>query len=186
MLSPRRNSWLLGWLWLPLLACCQKADLTVVPSDADAAGDALRAVRLAGTGEGTRVCPYTIADFCAMEFPTDEPVWVVGYVVGSAPRSMSHAVFTAETDNTSNVLLSSDSLCSDIGRCIPVELHTAKLKASFSLPQNVGHFRKCLLIEGVPSTYLYTKGLRRVSTGLWMDGFDISSVAPAEWGSIEI
>lgn len=125
----RRNSLLLCCL---LLACCQKTDLTVEPDGAGAAGEATRAVRLVGTGEGTRDCPYTIADLCALE------------------------------------------------------LSTAGSKASFSLPANAGHFRKCLLMEGVPSTYLYTKGLRRVSAGLWMDGFDISSVEPTVWGSIEI
>ena len=179
----RRNSLLLCCL---LLACCQKTDLTVKPDGVGAAREATRAVRLVGTGEGTRDCPYTIADFCALELSADEPVWVVGYVVGTAPRSMGNAVFSADADNGSNILLSSDSLCTDIARCIPVELSTAGSKASFSLPANAGHFRKCLLIEGVPSTYLYTKGLRRVSAGLWLDGFDISSVEPTVWGSIEI
>lgn len=179
----RRNSLLLCCL---LLACCQKTDLAVEPDGAGAAGEATQAVRLVGTGEGTRDCPYTIADFCALELSADEPVWVIGYMVGTAPRSMGNAVFSKEADNTSNILISSDSLCSNADGCIPVELHTAKLKASFSLPTNAGHFRKCLLIEGVPSTYLYTKGLRRVSAGLWMDGFDISSVEPTVWGSIEI
>lgn len=179
----RRNSLLSLCL---LLACCQKVDLTVEPDGAGAADVSELAVCIVGTGEGTRDCPYTVTDFCALEFSGDEAVWVIGYVVGTAPRSMGNAVFGPDAENESNILLAGDSLCRDANRCIPVELHSAKLKASFSLPQNATRFGKCLLIEAVPSTYLYTKGLRSVSAGLWMDGFDISSVAPLEWGSIEI
>jgi hypothetical protein len=51
---------------------------------------------------------------------------------------------------------------------------------------NAEHFGKCLLIKATPSVYLKRKGLQNVSAGLWLDGFNISTVSPIEWGSIEI
>lgn len=182
MLSLKRNSWLLCLL----LSCCQKADLTVEPENTDAAEGEAKPVSIIGTGEGSRQCPYTVTDLLAAEDMSDEPVWVIGYMVGTAPRSMNNAVFTTEADNQSNILLSDDSLCTDTDRCIPVELSSAKSKTNFSLPTNTSHFRKCIVLEGTPSTYLYRKGLRKVSAGLWMDGFDISTVAPQGWNYITI
>jgi hypothetical protein len=181
MLSLRRNSLLPLCL---LLACCQKVDPIVEPNDAENTDNSEETIAVIGTGEGTRSCPYTVADIRSLPLSGSEAVWVIGYMVGTAPRSMNNAIFSVETDNQSNILLSSDSLCTDASLCIPVELSTAKNKTSFSLPTNTSHFHQCLLLKGVPQTYLYRKGLRNVSAGLWMDGFDIASVSPSEWGSI--
>lgn len=183
MLLRKKNSLLLLCL---LFACCQKIDLTVDPEKSETATDSEQAESIIGTGEGTRQCPYSVTDIRTSELSGSEAVWVIGYMVGTAPRSMSNADFSSDAENQSNILLSSDSLCTDIALCIPVELSTAKNKTSFSLPTNVEHFRQCLILKGIPSNYLYSKGLRNVSAGLWLDGFDISSVAPTEWGSIEI
>ena len=182
MLLRKRNS--LALLCLVLLTCCQKIDLPVEPDNTGAAGNEEQAAGIIGTGEGTMECPYTATDIRSLELSNSEAVWVIGYMVGTARLSMSNAAFSIEADNQSNILLSTDSLCSNADLCIPVELSSAKNKTSFSLPANTGHFRKCLLVKGVPSTYLNRKGLRNISTGLWLDGFDISSVAPEEWGSI--
>ena len=181
MLLRKRNS--LPLLCL-LLACCQKVDLPAGPEDSATADETELTARIIGTGEGSRVRPYTVTDIGTLELSGSEAVWVIGYMVGTARQTMNNAVFSADADNQSNILLSLDSLCTDADRCIPVELSSAKNKANFPLPANVQHFHQCLLIKGVPSTYLKRKGLQKVSAGLWMDGFDISSVAPEEWGSI--
>ena len=181
MLLRKRNSLLLLCM---MLACCQKTDLTVEPEDKGPADGAEEVGTIVGTGEGTSRCPFTVTDILSKELSSNDTVWVIGYMVGTAPRSMNNAIFSVETDNQSNILLSSDSLCTNASLCIPVELSTAKNKTSFSLPTNTSHFHQCLLLKGVPQTYLYRKGLRNVSAGLWMDGFDIASVSPSEWGSI--
>lgn len=184
MLSLKRNSLLLLCL---MLAGCQKLDTTVEPGTAEAADDSEQDVAIVGTGEGTRACPYTVTDIRSLSLSGSDAVWVIGYMVGTAPTSMNNATFSASATNQSNILLSLDSLCTDTARCIPVELSSSKWKNSLSLPMNVEHFRKCLLVKGVPSRYLYNrKGLRSVSAGLWMDGFDIASVAPQEWGIITL
>ncbi|MBQ7527281.1 MAG: hypothetical protein IJT11_06095 [Bacteroidaceae bacterium] len=181
MLLLKRNSLLLLCL---LLAACQKADLTVGPEDGEKAGASEEVGSIIGTGQGSSQCPYTVTDLRSLELPAGDAVWVIGYMVGTAPRAMGNAVFSTDADNQSNILLAADSLCTDPEHCIPVELSSAKNKANFSLPKNTAHFRKCLLLKGIPSTYLYRKGLRSVSAGLWLDGFDISSVEPTGWGSI--
>ena len=179
MLLRKRNS--LALLCLVLLTCCQKIDLPVEPDNTGAAGNEEQAASIIGTGEGTKECPYTATDIRSLELSNSEAVWVIGYMVGTARLSMSNAAFSIEADNQSNILLASDSLCCDTARCIPVELSTDKWRKSLSLPTNTSHFHKCLLVRGIPSTYLNRKGLRSVSAGLWLDGFDISSVAPQEW-----
>ena len=169
-----------------MLACCQKVDWAE-PKDTASAEAHQVAATIVGTGEGTMECPYTVADIRALGSSGSkgsEAIWVIGYMVGTARQAMSNAVFSIDATNQSNILLSFDSLCCDTACCIPIELSSAKNRSSFSLPTNVEHFRKCLIIKGIPSTYLNRKGLRNVSAGLWMDGFDISSVAPQQWGEI--
>ena len=183
MLSRKKNSLLLLCL---LLTCCQKADVIANPDNDGTGDDSEEAVTILGTGDGTKTCPYTVQDIRSSSLGNEE-VWVIGYMVGTAPTSMNNATFSVNATNQSNILLSYDSLCSDTAHCIPVELSSSKWKKSLSLPMNVTHFRKCLLVKGIPSRYLYNrKGLRSISAGLWMDGFNISSVSPDEWGSITL
>ena len=181
MLSLKRNSLA---VFCMLLVGCQKVDLAVDPEVHGAEDAEARADNIVGTGEGTAERPYTVKDIRSKSLSGSEPVWTIGYMVGTAARSMSNALFIAEADNRSNILLSSDSLCNDTARCIPVELSSDKWKAAFSLPANVEHFRKCLIVKAVPSRYLNRKGLRSVSAGLWIDGFDLAAVTPNEWGNI--
>jgi len=187
MLLPRRNSLPLVCLLLVCLslACCQKVDATEGLEPLDAESPQGVTTRIAGTGKGTLAYPYTVADLLASESSNEGAVWVIGYVVGTARLTMNNAVFDiSAADNQSNILLSNDSLCADASQCIPVELKAEKSKLSFSLPKNIACFRKCLLLKGIPSTYLNRKGLRKVSEGLWLVGFDISTVGPTEWASI--
>ena len=95
MLSPRRNSLLLLCL---LLVGCQKIDLTEEPTDAKTTGATQQATTIVGTGEGTRECPYTPADVRALTLSGNEPVWVAGYVVGTARLTMKNAVFSPEAE----------------------------------------------------------------------------------------
>lgn len=183
MLLRKKNSTAPVLLCL-MLACCQKIDLTTTPDGTDNVNSSALATAIVGTGKGTTECPYTVTDIRSLSLPSNEAIWVIGYMVGTARTSMSHAVFSIDAENQSNILLSFDSLCTDTAHCIPIELTTDKWRERFSLPANVIHFRKCLLVKGIPSQYLHRKGLRKVSAGLWLDGFDISSVEPTEWGTI--
>lgn len=173
-----------------LFACCQEIDLAEYSKEStnndNPTETSAEDVTVLGIGEGTAEHPYTVEDIRSISPSESEEVWVIGYMVGTARTSMNNAVFSADAPNQSNILLSSDSLCSDTAICIPVELSSDKWKKELSIPTNSVHFRKCLLVKGVPSLYMRRKGLRKVSAGLWLDGFDISSVAPLDWSPIEI
>ena len=185
MLSRRRNRLAVACscATLFLLVCCQKVDLTGEPEDTGTDAGQIPSANVVGTGAGTMEFPFTVEDVRAASLSEADTVWVIGYMVGTAPRSMNNALFRADAGNQSNILLSSDSLCEDTSRCIPVEL-SDKYRKAFSLPANPSRFRKCLLVRGVPSKYLYRKGLRNICTGLWMNDFDLSSVTAYGWGSI--
>ena len=115
-----------------LLACCQKVDLAVEPDDDVTADNSEQAASVIGTGEGTRQCPYTVTDIRATELSAGEAVWVIGYMVGTARLTMNNAVFSADADNQSNILLSSDSRCTDmLGREIK-NLHHVFVNSSLS------------------------------------------------------
>lgn len=179
---PKRNS--LALLCL-MLACCQKIDLTVTPEeDNPTTSNSVQTVNIVGTGEGTMERPYTVTDIRSALPTGQDSVWVIGYMVGTAPRSMNNAVFNSDATNQSNILLSNDSLCADTAHCIPVELTNNSIKATLSLPANTARFRKCVLVKGIPSVYLQRKGLRKCSAGLWLVDFDLNSIEPQDWGSI--
>lgn len=179
MLSLRRNS---VWALMLLLACCQKVELTPEPGQDTEEGKPASTADIRGTGLGTQAYPFTPTDI--RNGAKGGEVWVIGYVVGTAPRAMTAATFDASSTNQSNILLSEDSLCTDTARCIPVELSSSKIRQQFALPGNAGHFRHTVMLCGTPSVYLYRRGLRNVSTGLWLDGFDLSSIAPEQWETI--
>ena len=178
MLSRKKNSLTLLCL---LLACCQKVDLTLDPEGGETSNVSEQVIAIVGTGKGTMECPYTVRDIRSASLSGSEEVWVVGYLVGTARITMNAAEFSIDVTNQSNILLASDSLCVDTAHCIPVELSSDKQRKNFSLPTNTMHFRQCLLVKGIPSVYLSRKGLRNVSAGLWLDGFDIATIAPQEW-----
>jgi len=182
MLSWKKNSLILLCL---LFACCQKIDLGD-PKDTQQTTATGQGVTILGTGEGTMEYPYTVPDLRSLPSVPTEEVWVIGYLVGTAYRTMNHAEFSFEATNQTNILLSSDSLCKDTTGCIPIELPSDKWKKQLSIPHNLAHFHKCLLVKGIPSIYLNRIGLQKVSAGLWLDDFDISSVGPKDWSTIII
>ncbi|MGN0233446.1 MAG: DUF6359 domain-containing protein [Bacteroidaceae bacterium] len=137
-----------------------------------------------GTGQGTQEYPFTVRDVLdGMVAGVSGQVWVIGYAVGSAYRSLDNASFSLEDASSTSLLLSGDSLCSDVTCCVPVELSSSKWKSLLSLPSNPNGFRQCVLLMGVPATYYRTSGLRSLSEGRWLYGFDISSISqdPQEW-----
>lgn len=177
----RNNIWLLVVL---LFSACQKIEIFDDTEQQTGQNEDQhpKVVRLLGTGKGTAEMPLSVTDF--MNSDVDEPVWVIGYVVGTAPKAMSNALFTPEADNKSNILLSADSLCEDIADCIPVELTSTKMRNNFALGSDSGRFRQCLMLFGSPSVYLRVRGLRNITDGQWLYGLDLSSFAPQEWNVI--
>ncbi len=168
-----------------LLGSCQRLALDEEPGS----GTGGQASLPTGTGLGTEGCPFTVGD--VIDGTASEQggtVWVVGYAVGAAYRTLAAADFSPHVTVASNILLSADSLCSDVTRCIPVELSTSKWQTLLSLPSNPDGYRQCVLVQGTPATYYKTSGLRKVCAGRWLYGWDLSSVSrdPQEWDTDSI
>ena len=137
-----------------------------------------------GFGEGTAERPFTVADVQQGRAAASQaPVWVIGYAVGSAYRSLDNATFSPSAASSSSLLLSADSACTQVSRCIPVELGSVKWQRQFALSQYPAGFRQCVMLRGVPSKYYNKNGLRSLSAGRWFLGLDLSCVSrdPQEW-----
>lgn len=190
-------------LLVTLLSSCENIDLANSPhstgssSTADSNTDSDVIPFPIATGMGTMECPYAIEQLLS-HADTHRPlsnthsntlsaalegsdVWVIGYAVGEAYRSMGNATFTSPFTHGSNILLASDSLCSDATLCIPIELSTTKLKSAIALSNNDTLYHQCLLIRGTLQTYLSIIGLRNVTTYRWFPHHRIPDAIDAWW-----
>lgn len=170
-----------------LLASCEKIDLDKKESQGDKTEtqgnkDGMSSLPVLGVGQGTVTHPYMPEDVMKGGLPQTS-AWVIGYVVGATKTSISNAEFKADATSNTSILLSSDSLCSDVDNCIPIELKKASAKSDFSLPADSRRFRHCLRIHGTIGTYMRKNGLRDVDEGHWMQDVDIPSYDnnPQEW-----
>lgn len=134
-------------------------------------------------GLGTQKSPYTIEQILKGEVSTDVS-WFIGYVVGSTYSTMNNALFEAGTTYTSNILLSSDSLCQSTDNCVPVELGSSTIQKKLGLPYNSEHFRQCVVVKGQFLRYFRTNGVRNVVEGYFLPSLSLSALknaTPAEW-----
>lgn len=135
-----------------------------------------------GIGLGTPEQPYMVEDILHKNYPSHTPsCWIIGYVVGATYQNLKNAQFSKNTTYTTNILLASDSTCTHIEECIPIELKGTKMQASFALPHNPKGFRQCVMLNGTPGEYFKKTGLRNITGGEWFYGFDISEIVPDEW-----
>lgn len=179
--SPRRNKLTASLLCLVLLLpSCQQMSLE---EETGGSGGTSCATPV-GFGEGTAERPFTVADVQkGRAVASQAQVWVIGYAVGSAYRSLDNATFSPSAASSSSLLLSADSACTQVSRCIPVELGSVKWQRQFALSQQPAGFRQCVMLRGVPSKYYNKNGLRSLSAGRWFLGLDLSCVSrdPQEW-----
>lgn len=162
-----------------LLAACQQTDFNLEPEG----GQSHTLVqRPCGTGHGTAEQPFTTEDILNGNAPQDTAsCWVIGYVVGATYQSIQNAEFKQHTTYTTNILLASDSTCTDIEKCIPIELKGAKMQKAFALAHNPNGFRQCAMLQGTIGTYFRKTGLRHTTAGHWLHGFNLSHITPQEW-----
>lgn len=174
-----------GCLWLLLLglafAGCERTDLDEVTTKEKTK---TQAVIPLGHGRGTQEFPYTVAEMQEGAKPQSlNGCWVMGYVVGSTYLSFDNAMFEVPTPYDTNILLADDSLCTDVAKCIAVELNKTEIKKQFSLNRCPEHLRHFIVVCGVWGLYFKHTGLRQVSQGYWLPDFDASTLTPAptEW-----
>lgn len=181
MRSPRRSKLTVSILCLVLLLpSCQQMSL----EEETGGSSGTSCASPVGFGEGTAERPFTVGDVMkGKAAQSQSQVWVIGYAVGSAYRSLDKATFSPSSASSSSLLLSADSACTQVSRCIPVELGSAKWQNQFALSRQPAGFRQCVMLRGVPSKYYNKNGLRSLSAGRWFLGLDLSCVSrdPQEW-----
>ena len=135
------------------------------------------------SGEGTQDSPLMVEQVINGDTLSSRYYWVIGYVVGSTYRNINNATFEASTTNESNILLASDSTCTSVDRCIPVELISNKIRQIASLASNPERHRQCIMVQGQYGRYFSRSGLRDTRAAYWLPGFDIASIvtAPTQW-----
>ncbi|MCD7722283.1 MAG: DUF6359 domain-containing protein [Prevotellaceae bacterium] len=159
---------------------CEKVDLD---DDGTSVGASSQTEPI-GHGLGTQDCPLTPDEMLDGVMPqSTSDCWVMGYAVGSTYRTLSNAVFGVPTTYSTNILLASDSLCEDVSKCIAAELSSTTMKNKFSLSLCPEEVRQFVVLEGTYGTYFSQTGLRTVSGGYWLPGFNLSLICPApqEW-----
>jgi hypothetical protein len=161
------------------MSACQKYDF----SDEAATEETDTWQMPIGTGEGTVARPYTVDDMLTHDHSGEGMCWVIGYVIGATYQNMGNVEYKASTTYKHNVLLAADSFHISQKGVLPVELSTAALQKSFSIPHHPEGFHQCVMFLGKPARYFYTNGLREIRTGHWMYHFDISTIHPhpQEW-----
>ena len=169
--------WYLTVLSLTCLTACQEYDFSEEEGE-----DEEWSVPI-GTGEGTKVRPFTVSSLLRTAHSSEEECWVIGYVVGATYQTMEMADFSSSTTYTRNILLSNDSLCTDIDACLPVELSSTSLQKKYALPHHPDGFHQCVMLLGTPATYFKKNGLRNIHAGHWLYGFDLRTILPKpeEW-----
>lgn len=117
-------------------------------------------------GAGTEGDPYTVATVIAHYASGSETgVWVTGYIVGSVDgASISDgAHFGLESASATNLLLAPTADCTDLSKCIPVQLPVGDVRAGLNLsdkPANLG--RKVNLLGNIEK-YFGVCGFKSVS-----------------------
>ena len=161
-----------------ILYACEKVDVDAEDNTTDVAS-----VRPTSLGEGTQSSPYTVPQIINEQISTGNTVWVIGYAVGSTYRSMSNALFAAETTYTSNILLAESPSCTNTSACIAIELTTTAIQQSLSLAYHPQGYRQCIVVCGQIGRYFGQPGIRNTKSGYWLPDFDTSVLdpSPTEW-----
>lgn len=143
----------------------------------------IKVVHPIASGRGTQLRPLSVSQVLSgMEPERTSGAWVMGYAVGATRQSMSNATFDASTDIVRNVLLSDDSLCTNTDSCIAIEFTTTSFQKQFSLMEHPEKHRQALVVCGQWGIYFNRRGLRSVSAGYWLPGFDFSTLSfSASW-----
>ncbi len=175
-------------LALPLCLACEKVNLDE-EDEVVAENSSSSLLAPVGHGLGTQARPLTPDELMDGSTPQDtSQCWVMGYAVGSTKSALSNAIFTVPTSYTSNILLANDSTCTDYTQCVAVELGTTSIISQFSLCNYPSGLHQFVVLCGTYGTYFRKVGLRSVSQGYWISGFDLATIMPVpeEWEEMDI
>lgn len=115
-----------------------------------------------GTGDGTQANPYTVDQVKALGSPATT-AWVTGVIVGCVDgKSLADgAKFEAVANVYSNILLAPEAGCTDVNKCIPVQLVSkTDIRAALNLGDNPGNLGKTVTLQGKLENYFGTPGVK--------------------------
>lgn len=115
---------------------------------------------------------YKLPSFIAQMQPQQTPLllWVEGYIVGYANRSIKKAFLTCPTKDTPNILLADTPEEKDVSKMVPVSLRSGSaLRKAVNLGEHPENFHRRIAIRGQLTTYLskYTNGFKFTDEWEW-------------------
>jgi hypothetical protein len=126
-------------------------------------------------GNGTEESPYTVEQIIAKN-PTSTSVavetgiWVSGYIVGWADMSSTYYInsetarFSVPATLATNILLASDPSCTDVSKCIGIQLPSGTtVRSALNLMDNPGNLGKKVELKGDIYKYSGVPGIKNTS-----------------------
>ena len=113
-------------------------------------------------GDGTQANPYNVAQVLALGSGSGVQAYVNGYIVGYIPGMyLSEAVFsnTGEVSAT-NLILADTPECTDVNKCIPVQLPSGSIRSAMNLKDNPQNLGAVMLAQGTVTAYFGAAGLK--------------------------
>jgi len=124
-------------------------------------------------GDGSKTSPYNIGQVIKMNpssttAATATGVWTKGYIVGFIPEVsgstvLSNAVFTSEAAVQTNIVLGPTADCTDVTKCIGIQLPKGSVRDALNLQTNTGNLGKELAVFGDVYKYCGGPGIKNTS-----------------------
>lgn len=115
-----------------------------------------------GSGDGSQANPYTVEQVQALASPGTES-WVEGVIVGCVEGQVlsSGARFEAVSNIYSNILLAPTADCTDVNKCVPVQLVAkSDVRAALNLGDNPTMLGKTVVLKGKLEKYFGVAGVK--------------------------
>lgn len=113
------------------------------------------------TGAGTQASPYTCTDVIALNNPGTK-AWAEGYIVGT--MSGSSAKWGLTDAVATNLLIAPTADCTDLAKCVPVELPLGSARTELNLVDHPANLGKLLKVEGTLTKYFSRPGIKAPTT----------------------
>ena len=121
-------------------------------------------------GNGTKENPYSAAQ--VISGAASGTAWVKGYIVGwvDGMNLSEGAKFTATATSASNILISAEAGCTDVSKCIPVQLPYGDIRTAVNLQAHPENFGKTVAFNGSIEKYFGTMGVKTPTEYVLGDG----------------
>ncbi len=133
-------------------------------------------------GTGAKESPYNVGQVIKMNpssttAATETGVWTKGYIVGFIPEVsgstvLSNAVFTADAAVQTNIVLGPTADCTDVTKCIGIQLPKGSIREALNLQTNAGNLGKELAVLGDIYKYCGGPGIKNTSEYVLGEGGD--------------